>query len=316
MTIPLHLKYRPQELEDVIGQDETVRSLKSLLSGGHLPHAFLFTGPSGVGKTTLARILATAVGCEPQNLLEIDAATNSGVESMREVLAGLKYRGMGSSSTRVVIVDEAHALSKQTWASLLLAIEEPPEYVYWALCTTEVDKVPKTIKTRCHTYNLRAVTDDQIYDLLAALNELEELKIPDSIVSLVSRQASGSVRQALVYLSQVHGVTDKTEALRLIQAVDTEDGDAVTLARMIVKGQGFTWDRARVLIKSLEAENPESIRLVVVNYLNKAITGPEKQSDKEAARLLAALSAFSTPCNPSEGIAPVLLAVGGLIFGE
>lgn len=311
MTETLHTKYRPQSLDDVIGQDAVVKSLKAVLKKP--PHAFLFTGPSGTGKTTLARILAREVGCDAHNLMEIDAATNSGVDAMREVIETLRYRGFGASSTRFVIVDECHALSKQTWQSLLLSIEEPPEHVYWALCTTEAEKVPNTIKTRCHAYELRPVKQDALFELIKAVRDLEGLAVPDDVLDLVAAQAGGSPRQALVYLSTVNGAATRKEAHVLLQSVD-DQSQAVDLARMLVKRQGQSWEAALKILNDLKEENPESVRLVVINYLNKALLSTK--SPGEAARLLNVLSAFSQPCRASEGAAPLLLAVGGVIFSQ
>lgn len=310
MAETLHTKYRPQVLDEVIGQDATVRSLKKLFDGGNPPHAFLFTGPSGVGKTTLARILANHLKVATHNLIEVDAATNSGIDAMRSVLDTTRYRGLGESPIRFVIVDECHALSRATWQSLLLAIEEPPEHVYWALCTTEAEKVPQTVRTRCHAYRLDAVKPDVIEELLVAVRDLESLDVSDDVLGAASRQAGGSVRQALVYLSQISGVKDRAEALRLMQQIG-EEREAVELARLLVQKQGLTWERARDLLGALAEESPESVRLVVVNYVAKALS---KAGPAEAARLLNVLSAFSRPCHQSEGQAPLYLAVGEVLF--
>lgn len=308
----LHTKYRPQNLDEVIGQDATVRSLKKLLDGEKPPHAFLFTGPSGVGKTTLARILANRLKVSPQNLIEVDAATNSGIDAMRGVLDTTQYRGFGESPIRFVIVDECHALSRATWQSLLLALEEPPDHVYWALCTTEAEKVPQTVRTRCHAYRLDAVKPDAIEELLLAVRELETLDISDEMLGAAARQAQGSIRQALVFLSQVDGVKDPAEARRLMQQVG-EEREAVELARLLVQKQGLTWERARDLLAALASESAESVRLVIVNYVAKTIA---KAGPGEAARLLNVLDAFSQPCHQSEGQAPLYLAVGRVLFNS
>ena len=140
-------KYRPQSWKQVIGQDAAIKSLRATLKAGG-KHGFLFTGPSGVGKTTVARILAAAVGCEAHNLLEIDAATHTGIDAMRAVSEGVAYKAFGDSPVKVMIIDEAHSLSKAAWQSLLKVVEEPPEHAYWVFCTTEPGKIPPRSEER------------------------------------------------------------------------------------------------------------------------------------------------------------------------
>jgi DNA polymerase III subunit gamma/tau len=308
---PLHIRYRPQALEDVIGQQEVVGALQRLLENkSSVPHAFLFTGPSGTGKTTLARIVARKVGCTDKGLLEVDAATNSGIDAMRQVLDNVRYRALGRRPTKVVIVDEAHGLSKATWSSLLLSIEEPPPHVYWALCTTESDKVPTTIKTRCHAYALRPVLSTTLFDYLQVIAAEETLEVAEDILQICAKQAFGSVRQALVNLSTIAGCTDRKEAYRLLASV-AEEGNAAQLAKLLVSGS--TWQHVRPLLEELKDENPESVRIIVTSYVQKVLL--DAKDEKRVPPLLRILDAFSQPCNSSDKLAPILLAVGGVLYG-
>jgi DNA polymerase III gamma/tau subunit len=299
----------------VIGQDPVVKSLTKALESNHLPRAFLFTGPSGCGKTTLARILATRVGCDPRNLLEVDAATNSGIADMRSLLQSLQFQGMGSSSIKFVIVDEAHALSKATWQSLLLAIEEPADHVFWALCTTESDKVPKTIQTRCAKYELKNVPKDMLNEYLVWVAENEGLEVNEDVVWAVAEKAEGSVRQALTYLSAVDGCDTRKEALELMS--QQEDlPEVIDMARKLVEGKGLSWKDLVSTVAGLQesGQTAESIRIVTVNYLAAVLL--KTSDEKRAVRLLTLLQAFSTPYAQSEKMAPLLLSIGTILFQE
>lgn len=312
--LPLHVKLRPITLDQVVGQPAVVKSLQALFASDRLPHAFLLTGGSGFGKTTIARILASMVGCKKDAIFEVDAARFSSVDAVRELIVGAQFVAMSANSRKFFIIDECHSLSKQAFQSLLLSIEEPPPHVWWALATTEPDKIPQTIRTRCHAYDLKPVKWDEIAEFLEGVIESERIKIADGVLEILSRRAMGSLRQALVMLSTVAGITDKAEALRLLETAEGEDAEAVQLARIITSGRGFTWDAARALLAKMADTPSESIRLVVVNYATVVLM--QEKSEKQAERLLAVLQAFGTPCNTSERQAPLLLAIGSLLFGS
>lgn len=311
-TTPLHLKYRPASLDEVIGQDAVVQSLKKQLTG-RTPHAFLFTGPSGVGKTSIARILAGMMKCDDVNTIEIDAATHSGVENMRSVTQMAQYRGIGESPNKFIIVDELHALSKATFQSLLLSIEEPPMHVYWALCTTEPDKIPTTIKTRCAAYDLKPVEWEVIAEHLLHIVERERLDVAEELCGIIARRAEGSVRQALQWLAMVNGIKDKDQLNEILETAE-EQAEAIDIAKMLVAGRGISWKGTVEKVQALERTSPEAVRIVVVNYVAASLL--RTQSEKEAVRLLNILQSFSSPFNPSEKQAPLLLALGNVIFNS
>lgn len=309
--VPLHVKYRPHALDQVLGQDEVVKSLKSMLKGKtSRPHSFLFMGPSGCGKTTFARILAKEFHCEPNNIIEADAASNNGIDDMREITKTLSYKGFGDTPNKLIILDECHALSKAAWQSLLKAVEEPPEHIYFAFCTTDAAKVPDTIRTRCQTYNLKPVKYDDLVDLLEFVCEEEKYDTPEEIVSLVARQADGSPRMALSMLSVVHDCEDKREAASLLEA-PLENKEIIELARALVSGKGLEWERVCATLKGV-AEPPESIRIIIVNYLAAVLMNAKKEG--EVVRLLDMVAQFSKPINPTDKMAPILLAVGNIMF--
>lgn len=307
---PLHVRYRPKHLVDVLGQDHVVKSLREVMGSKNPGHAYLFTGPSGTGKTTLARILANEFKCDPNNILEVDAASNSGIDAMREVTAQLRYHGFGDTPNKAIIIDECHGLSKQAWDSLLKALEEPPPHVFFFLCTTEPGKVKDTIATRCHSYTLRPVRYEDVMDMLERVAELERMGTPTKIIELVARSCNGSMRQALVMLSMVRGCEDTDEAARLLEtALDSKE--VIDLCRLLLDRK-LKWSALVGVLKAMPEMSPESVRIVVVNYLAACALGA--RSEDEAERILDIMFPFSKPFNTSDKLAPLLLAFGDVMF--
>lgn len=309
---PLHIRYRPKSFDEVIGQDAVVASLTRMFKDRDVPHCFLFTGPSGTGKTTLARIIAWAQRCDPANLIEVDAARFSGIDAMRELLTGAQYAPLTESAVRFIIVDECHALSKATWQTLLLSTEQPAPHLYWIFCTTEPDKVPQTIRTRAIAYDLKPIKWDVLAEYMENIARHEKLQVKREFIELAARRAMGSVRQALVFLTILNGIVDQADAVRLVEGAEAGEGAVIDLARMIATGKNFSWATARKLLENLSDTSPETIRLTIVNYTAAALLGSDDM--KAAQRYLAVLNAFSAPCNPSERMAPVMLSIGSLLF--
>jgi DNA polymerase III subunit gamma/tau len=306
----LHKKYRPDRWEDVVGQRHIVASLQKIIKR-QSSQAFLFIGPSGTGKTTLARIVAKEFGCLSKDILEIAAAVFTGVDSMRQVQESLQYKPFGKGEKRAIIVDEAARLSGAAWDSILKATEEPPPHVIWLFCTTEPQKVPAAIKTRCTTSSLKPVSDDELRDLLDYVCKEEGFKTADAVRGLIVKEANGSPRQALVFLEQCADITDRRVAADILRTALESDA-SLELCRLVVNGG--SWSKAMGFLEKLDGENPEGTRILVVNYIAKVLQNAK--SDKEVCHLLRVMEAFSTPYNASERNAPLLLSVGRVLFGE
>lgn len=306
MSVPLHLKYRPQRFEDVVGQSAIVKSLQRVV-GENSHHALLLTGPSGTGKTTLARIAMTGFGCEQFNLLEVNAAVHTGIDAMRTITDGLHYAPMGNSKARGVIVDEAHALSKAAWQSLLKFVEEPPKHVYWAFCTTEPAKVPVTIRNRCASYELRPVGMDVLFKLLRSVTKAEKFTATDEVLDLISERAEGSPRQALVFLGQLSDCDDTAEAAKIVRSVQEGSEPVLELCRTLNRGER-DWGRLMKLTRELSEENPEGVRIQVAYYFTRVILDAKSRDD--AGRAMEILDAFSEPYPLTTSCYPLLLSLG------
>lgn len=306
---PLHVKYRPNDFEHFVGQGPVVKSLKKVLEEGR-SRAYIFTGPSGVGKTTLARIIARSFKAE---LVEINAANHTGVDAMRDITEMTRFQVVGKRSKRTIIIDEAHMLTRGAWNVLLKPIEEPPKHIIWVFCTTEGSKIPDTIRTRCTIYDLQEVDEEDITALLKTVVEAEDLTVHDDVIDLIATKSEGSPRRALTFLEQCDGIKSRKEAARTIKQVDGEGtDDMIRLCRALAKG-GLKWPAAMELVTPMKEQNPEGIRIVITHYFGAALLSAP--SDKFAMRALNILSAFSDPYPQGGNYIHLLLSLGEIIIG-
>lgn len=308
MTDVLHTKHRPQDFESVVGQSHMLGALQRVIAKKQ-SQQFIFSGPSGTGKTTLARITAYEVGCDDRDILEVDAATFSGVDKMREVQTIMKYKPMGGGGSRAIIVDEAHGLSKQAWDALLKPVEEPGKNVYWMFCTTNAAKIPQTIKTRCTSLVLKEVSEADLERLITRVAKLEKMDVPAGVRQVIVREAYGSPRQALSNLATCAECENGKDAARLLHVAQESDA-TIELCRFLLKPG--SWAKAMVIFDKLKEESPEGVRIVVCNYMASVLKGVKG----DPTGVLKILEDFATPYNSAEGHAPLLLSIGRCLHGE
>ncbi len=243
----LYRKFRPQEFEDVKGQEHIVTTFKNQIKADRIGHAYLFCGTRGTGKTTVAKIFAKAVNCEnpidgspcgtcpscqaiaagtSMNVIEIDAASNNGVDNIRQIREEVTYRPT-EGKYKVYIIDEVHMLSAGAFNALLKTLEEPPSYVIFVLATTEAHKIPITILSRCQRYDFHRITIDTIAARLMDLMEQEQIDVEEKAIRYVAKAGDGSMRDALSLLDQciAFHLGEKLtyeNVLEVLGAVDTE----------------------------------------------------------------------------------------------
>lgn len=195
----LATKYRPEKLNDVVYQEVVLKILNQQIKMKSYVNVYMFSGPSGVGKTTIARILANEINEGLGNPIEIDAASNNGVDNIRNIIEHANERSF-ESKYKVYIIDECHMLTTQSWNALLKLVEEPPKYTVFMFCTTNLSKVPQTILNRCQLYKLTKIPTDKLTDRLKYICNQEDLFYEDSALDFIAKLSYGSLRQAVCSL--------------------------------------------------------------------------------------------------------------------
>jgi DNA polymerase III subunit gamma/tau len=273
-------KWRPKSFAQLVGQEHVIKALANAFANDRLHHAYLLTGTRGVGKTTIARIMAKALNCETGvtatpcgvcsactqidagrfvDLLEIDAASNTGIDNIREVLDNAQYSPT-AGRFKVYIIDEVHMLSKSAFNAMLKTLEEPPAHVKFILATTDPQKVPITVLSRCLQFSLRQMTPQQVSAHLAQVLQAEEINFEQNALNILGHAANGSMRDALSLLDQaiaygggdvgelavraMLGAVDQSYLFDILQALIAGDGNAVLATADAIAGRGLSYESA------------------------------------------------------------------------
>src|SRR5882762_10111331 len=286
-------KYRPQKFSDVIGQEHVTRTLKNAIEQERIAHGYIFSGHRGIGKTTVARILAMALNCrsadhpvaEPcgicescteiragnaVDVLEIDAATNRGIDEIRELREAARYRP-ARDRFKIYILDEAHQITDAAFNALLKTLEEPPGHVIFMMATTQPEDIPQTIRSRCQHFSFRAVRFEQILEQLKDLLGRENIEADEDALALVAEAGDGSVRDALSILDQEIASSDgKLSAEEVRQLVGiAPSGTLAEVMRAVSEGSS---EAVLHLVDRLlsEGQNPTHFARQMVRFLRNA----------------------------------------------
>ena len=284
----LYRKYRPADFDEVIGQDAVVKALKGAIANNAVAHAYLFAGSRGIGKTSIARIFAREIGTTPNDIYEIDAASNRGIDdirALRDAVAVLPFE----SRFKVYIIDEVHMLTKEAFNALLKTLEEPPKHAVIILATTEYEKLPATITSRAQRFVFKKLSKAVIMGKLAMEAKAEKIKIDEDALELVAASAEGSVRDAESLLDQIASFTEKI-TLADVERITGRTGlkKIAEFADLLIK-KDLQAAVAHVNALADEGGNPVQFTKDLIHYLRKVLSlklspALEKTFEKELTK--------------------------------
>lgn len=282
----LYRKVRPTQFDDVIDNAQAVEALRAFAQSNERPHAYLFHGQSGTGKTTLARIFAKELGANEMNIREINSADNRGVDTAREIIQQIKYRPAGGGII-VYIIDEVHRTTRDWQEGMLKALEDTPQHVYFLLCTTEKEKLIKAMRTRLTDIAVKPATEKGLYRLLRKTAKQEGYEIEKEVIEELCEHANGSARQALVFLEQAAGLDTPEKQKAVVALSEGDDKKAIDLCRALMKGGN--WNTIKTILSELKSEEEETVRRIVLGYFNSVLL---KSDNQKAAYVI---EVFSEP---------------------
>jgi len=266
----LYRKHRPATFKEVVGQTSAVSRLQNFLTDESLPHALLFTGGSGVGKTTLARIVASELACDPEEFHEINSADFRGIDMVRDIRKSMNFAPL-RGSVKVWLLDEVHMLTNAGQEAMLKLLEDPPEYVYFMLATTNPSKLIRTVKTRCSEIALKEFTPSALTKYLTrfATKHIPDAEFPEGAMKAIAEKSEGSPRKALVSLEGL-AAQDKDDQQEYLDNLLEEETQSIALCRALIGGA--KWKEIAGILKELK-DDPESVRYHVLAYARTVLLG-------------------------------------------
>lgn len=260
----LYNKYRPQTLANVKGNVELVATLAAMIENiDTCPHAFLLHGPTGCGKTTIARIITTALDCHGSDMREVDSADFRGIDTVREIRKNSQFMAM-EGSNRVWIIDECHKMTNDAQNALLKILEDSPPHVFFILCTTDPQKLIAAVKGRCSQFQVNPLTEDLMYALLRKIVRAEGDELSKDIYDQIIETSQGLPRNAIVILEQVLS-SPEDKRLEIAKRMVDAQAQTIELCRALMNNK-TSWNTIKPILEGLKTQEPESIRRAVLGY--------------------------------------------------
>ena len=303
-------KYRPQKFSDVIGQDHVTRTLKNAIEQGRIAHGYIFSGHRGIGKTTIARILAMALNCQSQDhpvaepcgvcdscreiragnsvdVIEIDAATNRGIDEIRELREAARYRP-ARDRFKIYILDEAHQITDAAFNALLKTLEEPPSHIVFMMATTQPEDIPQTIRSRCQHFSFHAVRFDDIVAQLRDIAKQEGIKADDSALAMLAEVGDGSMRDALSIMDQAIACCGTTLSADVVRGLVGTVASDVLEDVMDAVARNSSEDVLRTIDRLLvEGQSAQHFARQMLRFLRNALVAKVAGSDSPVLQISA-----------------------------
>jgi DNA polymerase III subunit gamma/tau len=259
----LYLKYRPSTFEEIIGNENVIEAIKNLIADkNNRPHSYLLHGPTGCGKTTLARIMSKELGCKGSDYREIDSADFRGIDTVREIRRQSQFKPL-EGDCKVWVIDEVHKMTGDAQNAMLKILEDTPPHVYFILCTTEPQKLLPTIRGRCSQFQVQLLNETQMTKLLHRVYRKENQKLEKEVLEQIVQDSLGHPRNALQILEQVL-VVEPEQRLAVAKQTAEKQSQVIELCRALLNNTG--WKKVANILSGLMDEEPENIRRAILGY--------------------------------------------------